>query len=261
MPEREGRSYRTQAIVLGHMEFGEADRILRLFTLERGKITAIAKGVRKIRSRKAGHLEPFTEVTLFMAMGRNMDIITQAETINPHMGLRQDLQLVGMAAYVLEVLDCFTFEEGQNIAMFRLLSNTLTRLESQADAKTVVHYYELRLLDLLGFRPQLFSCIDCRETIIEQDQYFSPLAGGVACPKCGRLRSEAWPVEKDVLRYLRHLQRSNWQSVESLIIPPAVEAHLNYLIERYLTYLLERKLNTPAFLREIRGNSHPSDED
>jgi len=168
---------------------------------------------------------------------------------------------VGMAAYVLEVLDRFTFEEGQNIAMFRLLSNTLTRLESQADAKTVVHYYELRLLDLLGFRPQLFSCIDCRETITEQDQYFSPLAGGVACPKCGRSRSEAWPVEKDVLRYLRHLQRSNWQSVESLIIPPAVEAHLNYLIERYLTYLLERKLNTPAFLREIRGNSRPSDED
>jgi DNA repair protein RecO (recombination protein O) len=261
MPEREGHSYRTQAIVLGHMEFGEADRILRLFTLERGKITAIAKGIRKIRSRKAGHLEPFTEVTLFMAKGRNMDIITQAETINPHMGLRQDLQLVGMAAYVLEVLDRFTFEEGQNIAMFRLLSDTLTRLESQADPKTVVHYYELRLLDLLGFRPQLFSCIDCGEKITEQDQFFSPLAGGIACPKCGRSRSEAWPVDKDVLRYLRHFQRSNWQSVESLIIPLEIEAQFNHLIERYFTYLLERTLNTPAFLREIRENHRPVDED
>ena len=75
------RSYRTQAIVLGHIEYGEADRILKLFTFEQGKITAIAKGVRKIRSRKAGHLEPFTRVNLFLAKGRNMDIITQAETI------------------------------------------------------------------------------------------------------------------------------------------------------------------------------------
>ena len=257
MPEREARSYHARTIVLGHIEYGEADRILRLFTLEKGKITAIAKGVRRIRSRKAGHLEPFTEVALFLAQGRDMDIITQAETINPHMGLRKDLQLVGLAAYVVEVLDRFTFEEGENPAMFRLLSNTLTRLESQADPKTVVHHYELRLLDLLGFRPQLFTCIDCDEKITEQDQFFSPLAGGVACPSCGKSRAEAWSVDKDVLRYLRHLQRSNWQQVEALIIPSAVEVNLSHLIERYFTYLLERTLNTPAFLREIRGNHSP----
>jgi DNA repair protein RecO (recombination protein O) len=252
MSPKEIRSYRTQAIVLGHIEYGEADRILTLFTYQRGKITAIAKGVRKIRSHKAGHLEPFTNVNLFLAKGRNLDIITQAETVNPHMGLREDLERVAFASYVVEVLDRFTYEEGQNVAMFRLLEETLTRLDTQSNLETVVHFYEMRLLELLGFRPQLFECIDCGEAILPQDQFFTPLDGGAVCPKCARARSEVLPVEKDVLRYFRHLQRSRWAQVEELIIPPSLERKLAHLIEGYLTYLLERKLNSPEFLREIR---------
>jgi len=256
MSPKEIRSYRTQAIVLGHIEYGEADRILTLFTYQRGKITAIAKGVRKIRSHKAGHLEPFTNVNLFLAKGRNLDIITQAETVNPHMGLREDLERVAFASYVVEVLDRFTFEEGQNVAMFRLLEETLTRLDTQSNLETVVHFYEMRLLELLGFRPQLFECIDCGEAILPQDQFFTPLDGGAVCPKCARARSEVLPVEKDVLRYFRHLQRSRWAQVEELIIPPSLERKLAHLIEGYLIYLLERKLNSPEFLREIRDQQN-----
>lgn len=253
MSLKEVRSYRTRAIVLGHIEFGEADRILKLFTYERGKITAIAKGVRKIRSRKAGHLEPFTHVNLFLAQGRNLDIITQAETVQAFLGIREDLQRVGLASYIVELLDRFTYEEGQHIGIFRLLEETLTRLEGQTNLATVVHFYEIRLLELIGFRPQLFECIDCGKKIQAQDQFFSPLGGGVACPKCGASRPEAIPVKKDVLRYLRHLQRSKWQQVAHLIIPEDLEAEITNLMERYLTYLLERKLNTPEFLREIKS--------
>lgn len=254
MSPREIRSYRTQAVVLGHIEYGEADRILKLFTYEKGKITAIAKGVRKIRSRKAGHLEPFMLANLFLAKGRNMDIVTQAETVEPHMGIREDLERVAYASYVVELLDRFTYEEGQNVGLFRLLSNSLSRLETSPNLETVVHYYELRLLELLGFRPQLFECVDCGEKIVAQDQFFSPLVGCVVCPKCGRARSEAWPVKSDVLRYFRHLQRSKWERVTDMVIPKEVEGDLSDLIQRYLTYLLERKLNTPEFLREVHGD-------
>jgi len=134
---RETHSYRTQAIVLGHIEYGEADRIIKLFTAEKGKITAIAKGVRKIRSRKAGHLEPFTRTNLFLAKGRNLDIITQAETLDSFIGLREDLQRLALASYVVEVVDRFTYEEGQNIGIFRLLANTLSRLETHPNVETV----------------------------------------------------------------------------------------------------------------------------
>ncbi len=259
MSPRETRSYRAQAIVLGHIEFGEADRILRLFTLEKGKITVIAKGVRKIRSRKAGHLEPFTRVNLFLAKGRNLDIVTQAETLDSYIGLREDLEKVAFAAFVVEVLDRFTYEEGQNVSMFRLLANTLSRLEKGEHPETVIHFYKIRLLDLLGFRPQLFECVDCAETIIEQDQFFSPLVGGALCPQCGRKHTEAWPVSADVLRYFRHLQRSKWPQVEALVIPEEIERGLADLLEHYLTYLLERELNTPRFLREVQGRYHTGD--
>jgi DNA repair protein RecO (recombination protein O) len=256
MSPREIRSYRTQAIILGHIEYGEADRILKVFTFKKGKITAIAKGVRRIRSRKAGHLEPFTRATLLLAKGRNMDIVTQAETVDNYPGLREDLQRIGYASYVVEVLDRFTYEEGQNISIFRLLANTLKRLETHPNPATVVHYYELRLLDLVGFRPQLFECVDCGKPIQAEDQYFSPLAGGVACPHCGKDRPEAWPIGVDVLRYFRHLQRSNWEQVGGIVIPEAIEPALANLIQRYISYILERKLNTPNFIREIQRNDN-----
>ncbi len=257
MSPQKNRTYRTQAIVLGHIEYGEADRILKLFSYVKGKISAIAKGVRKIRSRKAGHLEPFTRVNLFLAKGRNLDIITQAETVDAYYGLREDLERVAFASYTVEVLDRFTYEEGQNISMFRLLADTLSRLEQQENLETVIHYYEVRMLDLLGFRPQLFECIDCGREIVSEDQYFSPLVGGVICPRCGGSRSEAWKVDQDVLRYLRHLQRSKWEQVKSVVIPSAIESGLADLIDRHFTYLLERKLNTPNFLREVQRYYSP----
>jgi len=252
MSSREVHSYRAQAIVLGHIEYGEADRILRLFTYEKGKITAIAKGVRKIRSRKAGHLEPFTHVNLFLAKGRDMDIITQAETVDGFMGLREDLRRVAYANYIVEVLDRFTYEEGPNVGVFRLLVNTLSHLDRQENLETVIHYYEIRLLDHLGFRPQLFNCVDCGKEVIAEDQFFSPLVGGVLCPRCGSARPEAWPIQVDVLRYFRHLQRSNWEKVREMVIPEGIEKGLTGLLERYLTYLLERKLNSPDFLHEVQ---------
>ena len=253
MTNRESRTYQAQAIVLGHFEYGEADRILKLFTLERGKLSAIAKGVRKISSRKAGHLEPFTQVQLFLAKGRDLDIITQAEAIEPRSGLRSDLTRMALASYVVEVLDRFTYEEGPNPGLYRLLSQTLNRLEAHEYMANAVRYYEFRLLELLGYRPELFTCIDCGEPVRPQDQFFSPLGGGIACPACGRMRPEAWPIDMDVLRYLRHFQRSDWQAVAGIAIPEHINRGMSALIEAYFTYLLESQLNTPGFLRKIQG--------
>src|SRR5512140_1231536 len=115
------RSIRVETVVLRHADWGEADRILVLYTRESGKIRAVAKGVRKLRSRKAGHLEPFTRVTLMLAHGRDMWIVTQAETVDAFQPLREDLLLTGYAANVIELLDRFTYEEGENRSLYSLL--------------------------------------------------------------------------------------------------------------------------------------------
>jgi DNA repair protein RecO (recombination protein O) len=251
MPTRE-RSLRVEAIVLRHNDWGEADRLLGIFTREMGKLRVIAKGVRKPRSRKAGHLEPFTRVSLLLAKGRDLWIITQAETVNAHLNLRQDLLRLGYASYVVELLDRFTYEEGENTALYRLLSETLARLDSHAEPGIAIHYYEIRLLDLLGFRPQLFTCAACREEIQPVDQYFSAALGGVLCPRCGAATPGASPVSMSALKYLRHFQRSSYTEATRARPTPEVERELERLLQQYLTYLLERGLNSPAFLRRVQ---------
>ncbi|MDD2694633.1 MAG: DNA repair protein RecO, partial [Anaerolineales bacterium] len=154
MPARE-RSFRVEAVVLRHTDWGEADRMLTLFTREMGKLRAVAKGVRRERSRKAGHLEPFTRVHLLLARGREIPIITQAETIDAYLPLRQDLKRVGEASYIVELIDRFTFEEEENPGMFRLLADTLSRLAGGDEPSLALRYYEMRLLDMIGFRPKL----------------------------------------------------------------------------------------------------------
>jgi DNA repair protein RecO (recombination protein O) len=259
MPEH---SLRVEAVVLRHNDWGEADRLLSLYTREQGKLRTIAKGVRRIRSRKAGHLEPFTRVALMLARGRDFWIITQAETVDAYLPLGEDLVRTGYAAYVIELLDRFTYEEGENRALYSLLVETLGRVTHEPDPFLAVRYYELRLFDLVGFRPNLFQCMQCGSVIKPQDQFFSAERGGVLCPKCGSnpRTTEGYapatrPVSMQTLKFMRHFQRSSYPEACRAVLSPSVQAEMESLHLFFITYLLERALNTPAFLREVRGKN------
>lgn len=252
MPDRE-RTTRTAAIVLRHREMGEADRLLTLYTEQLGKVRAIAKGVRRLRSRKAGHLEPFTYANLQLARGRDLMIITQAETVDAFLPLRDDLDKVGQASYVIELIDRFTYDSEENSTIFRLIVQTLGRLQTSSDPALVLRYYEMRLLDYLGFRPELQKCTSCEKAIQPEDQYFSALHGGVLCPTCGKGVAGARPISVNALRYLRHFQRSAYDQARIAEPGPAAHTELEILMHHYLTYLLERNLNTPAFMRKLRA--------
>jgi DNA repair protein RecO (recombination protein O) len=252
MPTR-AHSQRVEAVILKHSDWGEADRLLWLFTRQMGKVRVIAKGVRKPRSRKSGHLEPFTHAALQLAWGRDLHIVTQAEAIDTHTGLREDLLRMSYASYIVELLDRFTYEEGENRRLYRLLIDTLSRLELEADPAMVVRYYEVRLLDLVGFRPQLFNCIECGKEIKPEDQYFSAAKGGILCPICGRRLSGAQPISMGALKILRHFQRSNYAEAKRARLTDQIDRELENLMGHYLTYHLERGLNTPIFLRRVRS--------
>lgn len=253
MPESKFRSFRVDAVVLRHSDFGEADRLLTLFTRQLGKTRAIAKGARKIASRKAGHIEPFTHVRLQLAKGKDMLLITQADTVDAYLPLRDDLVLTSQAAYVLELLDRFSFEEGtEHPSTFRLLTETLARLASQEDVWVVLRYYEMRLLDHVGFRPQLFECANCGRVVQPEDQYFSFSAGGVICPRCGVGLKHLHSISVETLKYLRHFQRSSYAEATRARPSPDVQQEAESLMQGYFTYLLERELNTPGFLKQIK---------
>ncbi len=250
------RSVRVHAIVLRHRDWGEADRLVTLFTREQGKLRAIVKGARKVTSRKAGHLEPFTNVKLQISRGRNLFIITQVDTVDAYLPLRETLVMTGYASYVVELLDRFVYEdEGANPTLFRLLTDTLKRLSTGEDTWLVVRYYEMRLLDFLGFRPQMFECANCGREIEAEDQFFSFSSGGVICPRCGRGLPNLASITQDALKYLRHFQRSNFKESKKARPTPDVKKEVETLMQGYFTYLLERELNSPGFLRTIRTSA------
>ena len=256
MPRPE-HSLRAEAVVLRHSDYGEADRILTLYTRQLGKTRAIVKGARKLTSRKAGHLEPFTHVKLQLAAGRDLFIVTQADTADAYLPLREDLVLTGHASYVVELLDRFTYEENlQNPTLFRLLAETLSRLASFSDVWLVIRYYEMRLLDELGFRPRLFECANCGREIQAEDQFFSFSAGGVICPSCGKGLPNLTSISVDALKYLRHFQRSNYREASRAHAKPETQKEVETLMQGYFTYLLERELNSPGFLKQVQQRKY-----
>jgi len=249
------RSLRVEAVILRHSDWGEADRLLVIYTREIGKLRVLAKGVRRLRSRKAGHLEPFTRSVLMLARGRDLWIVTQAQTLDAYLPLRENLLRTGYAAYAVELVDRFSYDEEASPVLYRLLTETLERICMEEDPIPALRYYDMRLLDMMGFRPQLFHCLGCGSQIIAQDQFFSAVLGGALCPNCSQKDAGARPVSMQALKYLRHFQRSSYAEARRAGLPAAVRPELEGLLQYYLTYLLERHLNVPSFIRLIRKQS------
>lgn len=255
------RVYRAEGVVLKRQDLGETDRLTDIYTKGLGKVRLVAKGVKKPGSRKAGHLEPFSRVALMIARGRELDIITQAEAIETYPSLRADLIMLGHASYLIELLDRFTVEEGEgNLRVYDLLVTSLDRLASSAARPSaVVLYFELRLLDLLGYRPELFHCVGCGTEIKPQDQYFSAHQGGVVCPRCAPSHHDTQKLSLATLKVLRHFQRSNFETAVSPRVGTAIEAQVEEVMQAYLTYILERRLNVPGFIKRVREMSPPDE--
>lgn len=253
MSNRE-RSIRTEGIVLRRRDFGESDRILVVFTRKLGRISGIAKGARKPSSKISGHLELFSRSSYLISRGRNLQLITQAETLDSYDHLRQDLPGIGLGSYVVELVDAVTTEEGSNVKLYETLAAVLDALNSGLNSEIVIHYFELQLLGLTGFRPEFYRCAECGDPIIEQDQFLSGELGGVVCPRCVHTigGTDFRPVSARILKYLRHFQRSKLQDLLHLEIPRDIQTGLEASIRYYLDHTLESRLNSPDFINRMK---------
>jgi DNA repair protein RecO (recombination protein O) len=250
--DRRQRLYRVSAIVLKRREMGEADRLLTVLTRDRGKLTLLAKGVRKPASRKAGHIEPFTYVEFLVAKGKSLDLVTQAETIEAHRNLREDLWRSSWAYYVVELADAFVHDEDPHELLFDLVLATLNRLDREEEPAMAVRYCELHLLSLVGYQPQLFRCVQCGELLKPETNFLSLERGGALCPQHGAHQPGSAVLPLPVLKVLRFLQTRPWGQVCRLRLSREVERQVEALLAQYIAYHLERTLRSPVFLLRLR---------
>ena len=253
------RTFRSEAIVLSRTDFGEADRLLVIYTPRHGKLRAIAKGARKPTTRKSGHVELYARTDLLLHRGRELLIISQAEMTEPYLPLRDDLTRAAYASYAAELLDRFTTDEdsAESGALFELLDATLRRICTDSDLRLTARFYELHLLDVVGFRPELTRCISCGEAIRPEDQFFLPGEGGVVCPTCAERHytgaGSLLAISQGGLHALRALQREPWERVKALQFSPLQHVELERLMLAYLVTLLESRLQSVDFIRRLRA--------
>jgi DNA repair protein RecO (recombination protein O) len=249
------RNYQTEAIIIKKTKLGEADRILSLYTPHLGKIRVVAKGVRRPRSKMAGHLELLTHSLVSLARGRNLDTVTGSQTINSFLPLKSDLKLTSYALYAVELIDLFTADNDENYPLFQLLLETMLNLCQGNNNELIMRYFELHLLNEVGYRPQLGQCVSCHSPLKATTNSFSPSAGGVLCPRCSQSQFYAYSLSVDALKVLRFLQDSDYDTCSRLKISPELSQEIEVVMRNYLKYLLEREVKSAAWLDSLRGQA------
>ncbi|MDE3076150.1 MAG: DNA repair protein RecO [Chloroflexota bacterium] len=251
------RLYATEAVVLERRDFGEADRLLTLYTPVHGKVRAIAKGSRRTTSRISGHIELFTHTRLLIASGRNLDIVTQSELIRSHERLRDDLWRAALAYHVAELVNRFSEERLENAQVWRSLLEVLSaldseRAESAALAEMTVRFFELRLLDALGYRPELRICTICGRPLEPVENYYDAGSGGLLCPGCAEGHRLLLPVSVAGVKVLRVLQEGDCSLAARIRLGAGPRREMEQLLRRHIIHVLEHDLLAAHLVDEVR---------
>ena len=249
------RISQTEAVVLRRSDLGEADRIVTLYTPQLGKLRAVAKGIRRPTSRLGGHLELFTHSRVLLAKGRDLDIITQAETIHSFIGLRDDLWRAALACYAAELLDRLTVERNPDLAVYDLLVATLGRIAGDRNPELALRFYEVQLLGCLGYQPQLHHCVHCGKLLGPDANFFSSADGGVLCLDCGQADPSARGLTANGFKLLRLFQSGDYATTARLRVDEPLRRELENVLKGYAEHILERKVKSASLLDTLRTAS------
>jgi DNA repair protein RecO (recombination protein O) len=245
------RIYSTEAIPLRRMDYGEADRIMTVLTPFHGKVRILAKGVRRPTSRMSGHLELFNHTQLQLARGRDLQILSQASTIQAFRGIRESVVKAAHAFHLVELTDGFLQDGDSHPEVFNLLLWALGRLgEDEHVPGLIARCFELNLLSAAGYRPDLQTCLRCQTAIEPGSNGYSVNLGGTLCPACAPLVPDATPVGSDTLKLLRFLQRTPRDRLGPVQVPETVLAEAERLMRRHIEFALERRLRASDFVRQ-----------
>lgn len=241
--------YKVEAVVLRAKDLGGGDKLLILFSREQGKIKVAAHGAAKPSSRKRGSVQLFSHTNFLLHRGRELDSVSQCEGVEMFSFIRNDLEKIGYASHLAELVDALAPEGEPNESLFTLLLETM-RLMETADAEILARSFEINAAKLLGYRPVLEFCAQCQGHLAG-NIFFSPAQGGVLCEICGRADPEARSCNRGVVETLKVFLSWPPARLRRLRVEETARVQMKILLYEFLKYHLEQDLKSAAFLNRL----------
>lgn len=248
-------NYNSQGFILRQRDFKDSDKLLSIFTEQKGKITAIAKGVKKPKSSLRACAQPFCHAYFHLNQGRDMDLLTQGKLLDFYANSRSDLERSLYCIYLMELLDKSLLENMPLPGLYQALLEVLTAINEQGLNPLFIRYFEVQLLAHLGYKPVLKHCISCAQKPTGTF-YFSLAEGGLICPDCQRENKTGFIISGETIGLLRLLNEGSFQALPRVKASLAGLRELETLLEKYLEYHLDRKFKLKNTIRLLKNTIH-----
>ena len=245
--------YKTEGIVLKSMEYEEADKIVTIYTKDYGKITAIAKGVRKTKSKFGSSLEILTHSNFLIYKGRNIDIVSQTEILESFFSTSKEVIKFAFAVNCVEVVNRLTEEQEINIGLFNLLKEVLHYLKGSNDPKLLTLSFKWQTISILGYRPSLDHCCRCNKSVEDQKEiYFNIKEGGLVCNNCiAKDKEGCVKVSLYFNKLVRKILNTPLSTISNATIPVKKMKELEKITDLYIAYHSEKSFKTDRFLKSL----------
>jgi DNA repair protein RecO (recombination protein O) len=235
------------------MEYEEADKIVTIYTKNYGKITAIAKGVRKTKSKFGSSLEILTHSNFLIYKGRNIDIVSQTEILESFFSTSKEVIKFAFAVNCVEVVNRLTEEQEINIGLFNLLKEVLHYLKGSNDPKLLTLSFKWQTISILGYRPSLDHCCRCNKSVEEQKEiYFNIKEGGLVCNNCiAKDKEGCVKVSLYFNKLVRKILNTPLSTISNATIPVKKMKELEKITDLYIAYHSEKSFKTDRFLKSL----------
>jgi len=247
---------KTEAIVLRSRHLGETSKIVTLFTERFGKLAAVAKGARRPKSRFGAGLDLFahSSVVLYLKENRDLGLVTESALVEGFHGLREDARRLGQASAVVELVDRMVLRAEPSPELFDLLRGGFRALESETHSSLLLSALMLKIVSLLGFRPQLYACSRCGRSVAGQLRGFSTSRGGVICRRCAGAGSAYAVITEQLLELLQHLLGDEFEAIDRLDPGRGDERRTAAIVQDFTAHCAEdhRPLRSLNFLEKLR---------
>ena len=249
------RTYQCEGLIVQKSPMGEADLLVTLFTKERGKLRAVARGARKSTSKMVGHLEPLTQIRISVAQGHSLDHITQGQVIENFATLKSDLLSITKGQYVAELVAGFASEASPNQPFYNLAIEVMRTIGMYPESEWPLRFFELHLLRVSGLMPELYQCVECRQPLSPGKHRFSPSAGGTICADCQPDGVHVRPLSLRAVKVLRLLHRGPLLDIIPLKVDSSSAQELKSVLGGTVSYWLDSEIRSNSFLEQLQRES------